>query len=95
MGKEKKRGLWFIPTSKHLALLVLLWAPACQPPTEHAAVRGTLPGPLVHPGRPACDNRPTLVSASSWGTKQASAEQKSPRDVAHWAPVRSCSSLWS
>lgn len=89
-GRGEERDLWFIPTQEHPTLLVLLGAPSPPASPEYAAVLSPLSGPRVHPGSPARD--PTHVSASSWGSKQASAQQKSPRDVARWAPVRSASS---
>lgn len=71
------------------------WWPAVAPghhPPQCAAVLSAISAPRVHPGKPAQGNRPAYVSASCWGTRQASAQQKSPLDVAHWAPVRSASS---
>lgn len=83
------------PTSERLALLFCCGSPVCQPPAEHTAVLSTLSGFQAYPGSPAHDNRPTHVSSSSWDTRQASAQQRSPPEVAYWAPVRSSSSVWS
>lgn len=83
------------PTSEHLALLFCCGPPVCQPPAERTAVLSIPSGLQVYSGSPAHDNRPTHVSYSSWDTKQASAQQRSPPEVAHWAPVRSSSSVWS